>query len=87
MITLDIQELEAHIRDLLRQAHARGETVALLDQGELISRVVQVEDPPIDPEESRKAWEALRRFSEEISAQLPPGVNTEDVIRDMRREF
>jgi antitoxin (DNA-binding transcriptional repressor) of toxin-antitoxin stability system len=87
MIRLEIQELEAHVRDLLRQAHERGETVELLDKGELISRVVPVEDPPIDPEESRKAWENLDRVAAEISAHWPEGVSALDAINDVRREL
>ena len=58
MVAIEINELGAHLRDLLLQARERGEMVIVVDQGEVIAHIVpvprlSVEYPPIDPEESR----------------------------------
>jgi antitoxin (DNA-binding transcriptional repressor) of toxin-antitoxin stability system len=89
MPAIEIDEFGAPFSDIIRQALARGETVYIVDGGELISRIVPVQHPhsAIDPEESRKAWEDLRRFSEEISAASPSDASAEDALRDVRREL
>jgi prevent-host-death family protein len=87
MTTIGVRELKAHISEVLRRVHEQGETVDVTYRGEVIARLVPVQQSEIDTEASRKAWADLDRLAAEISTHWPEGVSALDAVHDVRREL
>lgn len=80
---LEVEELRNHITEILRAIKA-GETIEVMDHGEVIAHVVPTHKKD---EEEDDVWTELDRLSQEISARWPEGVSAVDAVRDVRRDL
>ncbi len=90
MKTVDIRELVEHIDETLRLLKDRGETVEIVDQGEVVARLL----PPLEQqisssnkEASDRAWANLERLSAEVGKLWTNDTSAVDAIHDVRREL
>src|SRR4051794_1158381 len=86
MLSIDLHELEANIGDVVRRVREQGETIAVLDQGTVVLRLVpEPEPPPVHPD--AEVWADIDRLAAEIGAHWPEGVTAVDAVREGRREL
>ncbi len=89
MKTVDIHELVEYIDETLRLLKDRGETVEIVDQGEVVARLL----PPLkqqtssSDEASNRAWANLESLSAEVGKHWTNNISAVDAIHDVRREL
>ena len=87
MKTIGVRELTERINEILRLVKEEGETIEVIDHGEVIAHVV----PPHTSEErikkDRAAWENLNRIASELEPYWPKGVDSVEIVRDVRRDL
>jgi len=79
MKTVDIHEIAKHIDETLRFLKDRGETVEIVDQGEVVARLL----PPLEQqtpsnEASDRAWANLERLSAEVGKHWTNNISAVD---------
>ena len=89
MKTMDIHELMEHIDETLRLLKDRGETVEIVDQGEVVARLLPpLKQPtPSSDEASNRAWANLERLSAEVGKHWKSNISAVDAAHDVRREL
>ena len=86
--TNEVDELKKRINELLRVIKA-GETVELIDHGEIITRM----RPESEEKQSRKqrdaaAWEDLKRIASELAPYwADENVDAVEIVHDVRRDL
>ncbi len=92
-----IDKLADNRRALLDDARRSGETIQIVDHGEVVAQIVP--EPQTLPnhrvtadQHERRAsdaaiWEDIDRLAAEIGKEWPDGVSAVDAVRDGRREF
>lgn len=89
MKAIEAQELETHVSEILREVES-GETVEVTWHGQVVARVVpaqQVQQIRTMARDENDAWAKLNALIDEISADWPEGVSTQDAINDVRRDL
>ncbi|HEX9988296.1 MAG TPA: hypothetical protein VGE45_07450 [Chloroflexia bacterium] len=83
MRTIEMEELEEHISEVIRQASEKGETIEVTENGTVRALLVPVnyQGPHEDGEMDLEALVA------EIGRHLPERVDAVEMIRDIRREL
>ena len=90
MKTIDVSELTERINEILRLVKQEGETIEVIDHGEVIAHVVPTATPiqQTRPKQDMEAfWERNERLAAEISAYLPEKVDVVEIMRDVRRDL
>jgi len=92
-----IDKLTTHLRTLLDDARRSGETIEIVDNGEVVAHIVPRLKPAPDlhaatDDQDRRArdtaiWADIDRLAEEIGKEWPEGVSAVDAVRDVRREL
>jgi antitoxin (DNA-binding transcriptional repressor) of toxin-antitoxin stability system len=83
MRTIEMQELEEHVSEIIRQASERGETVEVTENGAVRALLV-----PVNNREPDKDGEMdLEALVAEIGKHLPERVDAVEMIHDIRREL
>ena len=87
--TVSVRELRDQIEPILRRVAEQGETIAVVDDGKEVARLVPPlpERRPVSAEELAAIRDRRQRLAEEIGAHWPEGVTAEDAIRDIRRDL
>ncbi|HYP41284.1 MAG TPA: hypothetical protein VEX13_13075 [Chloroflexia bacterium] len=83
MRTIEMQELEEHVSEVIRQASERGETIEVTENGTVRALLVPVNNR--EPDENGEM--DLDALVAEISKHLPERVDAVEMIRDIRREL
>ena len=88
MKTVQVKELIEHLDEILHSVVEKGETIELMEHGEVIARLVPANEPKQTVEDTdAAAWAELERLSAEISAHWSEGVSAVDAVRDVRRDL
>ncbi len=86
MKRMEVDDLEKHVREVLRQVQEDGETIEIVNDQAIIARLIPVHQP--EPgEDSSDADMTLEELRAEISKYRPKGVSAVDAVRDVRREL
>ena len=89
MRTIGIRELTEHINEILRMVKEKGEPIEVVDQGEVLVRLVPA-DQPVQAamvEQDNRTIRNLQQLAEEIGKYWKDDVSAVDAIRDVRREL
>ncbi len=88
MRTVEVEELEKHIRELLQQVQESGEAVEVVNSQGAIARLVPIpEAESKSRNDSNAGWISLDDLRAEISKHWPKGVSAVEAVRDVRREL
>lgn len=85
MPTIGIRELGQHTSRIIRRIEERGETIAITRHGETVAILV----PPSKavPETNlAPLFQEMDTLIAEISADMPPVVDVQDILNEIRRE-
>lgn len=85
MPTIGIRELGQHTSRIIRRIEERGETIAITRHGETVAILI----PPQKsvPETNLTAlFQEMDNLIGEISADMPPVVDVQDIMNELRRE-
>ena len=82
MVMITAGELERQVEDILRRVEENGETFAIMQNGEIIARLV-----PVGADEMTEVVANLAQLSAEISEQWPEGVSALAAVNDVRRDL
>ncbi|HLJ33685.1 MAG TPA: hypothetical protein VKU38_08545 [Ktedonobacteraceae bacterium] len=90
MKTIGVRELTERINEILRLVKEEGETIEVIDHGEVIAHVVPT-SIPIQQAQTKQDmeafWEKTDRLAAKISASLPEKVDAVEIMRDVRRDL
>lgn len=96
MSVAGIDMLADDLRTLLASARRSGETIQIVDHGEIVAQIVP--NPQVardrrvaDDQNERRArdaavWADIDRLAKTIGEEWPEGVSAVDAVRDGRRE-
>ncbi len=95
---LEVRELRERIDALLLLIKEKGETVKLIEQGEVVARMVPPKEHEGDQQkrpESRKAqeqelkdfWDRIDQLANEIGTHAPEHLDAVQIVREGRREL
>jgi antitoxin (DNA-binding transcriptional repressor) of toxin-antitoxin stability system len=88
MKTFDVGELIEHIDEVLRMVEEDGETIEIINHGEVIAHLVPVRRPQSLAEPAKRdVWADIDRLSAEIGAHWHADINAVDAVRDVRRDL
>jgi prevent-host-death family protein len=85
--TVGVRELKANISELLQAVYTTGETVEVTKHGQVVARLVPVQQPQHQERDANGAWTELNELAAEISALWPAGVSAQDALNDVRRDL
>jgi len=83
MREVGIRELKEHASEIIRDALASREGVAITRRGKIVARLVPVEDPTERRERARR----MDEIAEAISRRWPEGVSATDAVSQDRRDL
>lgn len=81
MRTIEVDELEGHVREVLRQVQEDGETIEVAQNGDVVARLTPVQYTPTEGID----WTDTDVLRAEIAKYWPAGVDAVDAVRDVRR--
>jgi prevent-host-death family protein len=84
MTTIEIDELKDHINDALQRVEENGEIIEVTRQGQVVARLVPVQQAANNREKVRQALADIDRLAEEIGKHWPEEVSAEDAVNDVR---
>jgi antitoxin (DNA-binding transcriptional repressor) of toxin-antitoxin stability system len=87
MKTIGVRELTEHINEILRLVKEEGETIEVIDHGEIIAHLVPTHISEERIKKDRTAWENLNRIASELEPYWPKGVDAVEIVRDVRRDL
>ena len=90
MKTIEVRELTESINEILRLVKEKGETIEVIDHGEVIARIVPTAMiiQQTRPKQDMEAfWARTERLAAEIGCYLPEKIDVNDIMRDIRREL
>ena len=87
MITVGIRELKQQTSKILRRVREEGEIIEITYHGEVIARLVPVNQQAPSSEEMSATWADLDQLTAEISAKWPEGVSAVEAVREGRRDL
>ena len=82
IVVITVEGLERQVEDILRRVEENGETFAIMQNGEIIARLV-----PVGADEMPEVLAGLAQLSAEISAQWSEGVSALAAVNDVRRDL
>jgi prevent-host-death family protein len=85
MVTVGIRELKEQASHLLRRVREEGETIEITYHGQAIARLVPIK--PVTPVETALVLRELDDLIYEISNHMPPVVDVQELMNDIRREL
>lgn len=87
MITLGAKDLATRSDEILRMVR-EGETVEIVDEGQVVARVVPpVEDEQHDKDDGATFFAALERVAKEISSHITEPIDAVEIVREGRRGY
>ncbi len=86
MMAIEIHDLAAHVDEVLQQLREQGVWVDVLDQGEVVARLMPVNRSPAARSDEQILAD-MDRLAVEIAAHWPEGVSALDTVHDVRREL
>ena len=82
MKTVGIRELKERTSAILREVQ-EGSIVDVTSRGEVIARLIPVQQHPVSSEELQMIVDDLDSLSAEISARWPEGLSVQEVMDDV----
>jgi len=86
MRSVGVRELKAQASGIVRRVRERGETVEVTYRGRVVARLVPVEQPPEDADQS-SVWTDLDQLAAEIGALWPSDVTAAEAVSEGRRSL
>jgi antitoxin (DNA-binding transcriptional repressor) of toxin-antitoxin stability system len=85
MHTIQLDEITRNIVEILQRVHDQGESYEVIDQGQVVARLVP---PTPTPDEITRSIGMLDEL-EQIAAEItwPEGMSAADAVRDVRRDL
>ncbi len=87
MKTIEVRELTERINEILRLVKEEGETIEVINHGEVIAHVVPTHTSEERIKKDRTAWENSNRIALELGPYWPKGVDAVEIVRDVRRDL
>ncbi len=87
MQSIEVNELQQHLNEILRLVHEESQIVEVTNQGEAIALVVPVKKthhPQLD--DDSVAWDDLDRLATEIGRHWPKDVSAVEAVREIRQD-
>ncbi len=86
MKTIEVCELPERINEILRLIE-KGEIIALVADGNVIAHVIPTHTSEESTQKDSAAWENLNRIASELELYSPKGVDSVEIVRDVRRDW
>ena len=90
MSTIDIHELPTAAREVLDQVRSAGETLEIIDQGQVIARLVPVAPAAVADEQRARldAWFASSdAFAKQVGEAWKDDMSAVEAAQEQRREL
>ena len=82
---LSVQELKERIDELLRLVKEKGKTFDVIQQGEVVARLVPTSEPgDASKKNNDAAWDELKRIALELDPYWPKDIDAVEAVRDAR---
>lgn len=82
---LSVQELKERIDELLRLVKEKGKTFDVIQQGEVVARLVPTSEPGgASKKNNDAAWNELKRIALELDPYWPKDIDAVEAVRDAR---
>jgi prevent-host-death family protein len=85
MTTIEIEDLQEHLFEVLRRVQEEHQIVEIISYGMVVARIVPAEEPGDTARDT--VWQEMERLSEELAQYLPPNIDAVEAIRDVRRKL
>jgi prevent-host-death family protein len=86
MRTIEVQELEEHISEVLRHVQEDGESIEVTSKGRSVMLIMPLNQAQREGE-NIVDWTDIDALRAEIGKYWPEGISAIDAIRDVRREL
>lgn len=87
MRSVGIRELKEQASQILRQVREERAPIDVTMRGQVIARIVPVEQTPLGGAEAASVWAEIDALAAEIGARWPREVAALDTVNDVRREL
>jgi len=84
MTEIGIRELKARASEILRQVRDERASYTVTYRGRPVGVLLPIADGP-GQQPANDAWDKLVRLGTELSAGSPPGLNSGELLSEMRR--
>ena len=84
--TIDVGDLPAQTREILRRARDRREVIDIADSGTVFARLIPV-PAPADAATRQEFLDRRRRLAEEIGRHWTDGVSAVEAVAEQRRDL
>lgn len=88
MEVVQLQELEQRTAEIVRRVHDEGATIDVVDQGQVIARLVPAPRKRSAEEiaQGLAVLDEMEKLAQEISASISGDVDAVQMVRDIRRD-
>lgn len=83
-LRVGVRQLKEQTSEVVRRVRQDHETVDITFRGEVVTRIIPVNDRPFDRAGFERRWAEHRELARRISDGWPEGVTAVDAIRDVR---
>lgn len=87
MRSIGSRELKAHLGQVLKEVHDRGESYLVTHRGRPIARLLPESEGETESGDFEEIWSEMDRLAAEIGREWPEGVSAADVTAEDRREL
>ena len=87
MRTMEIAELEKHVREVLRQVQESGETIEVVNDHEVVALLTPAHSQTSIDQRPNPRKVNLDDLAARIGAHVPERVDAVEAIREIRREL
>ena len=87
MREVGVRDLKQHTSEVLRRVRESKEVIAITRRGQVIARLVPVEEILETRAESSRVWADMDELAQEIGARWPVGLSAVEAVREQRREL
>jgi len=83
--TIGVKELKKHLSEVLREVEENGQVIGVSNRGRIVARLIPARFGNNGNHNPRDTVASITALAEEIRADLPPTLNVEEIINDIRR--
>ena len=87
MTLIGIRQFKEEASQILRQVREQGASYEVTYHGRIIARLIPVNQPDIDDEETAAIWTNLDQLAAEIGQRWPEYLSAAEAISQDRREL